>query len=237
MIARTGARRGAQPLAVQALRASVRPVQAVARQACSVAWRTVLGVVLLGGTALSAQPTRDPLGDPNAERRARAGIYLESGWHPYLAVGPAFPVGRLGDLTSLGVSGHVGAWFIRPEARWAGVGVEATYASFAKDTDEPLPGRYQVAGVLAQVTSKGKQRLFFDWLGGYGAVGVGVFRHGASRSTMRTAPGLSGSVGMLVPMAGYEGFVETRVQHLFSGETLGQGSGLTFAPLRIGVRF
>jgi hypothetical protein len=27
------------------------------------------------------------------------------------------------------------------------------------------------------------------------------------------------------------------VQHVFGGETLGRGNGLTFAPLRVGVRF
>jgi hypothetical protein len=208
----------------------MRPFRSVAAALVGAASVTLAAVA-------ESQPARPSLGDPNTERRTRAGIFLEPGWHPYLAAGPAFPLGRLGDLTSLGVSGHVGTWYIRPDARWAGLGVEATYASFAKDTDELLPGRYQVAGVLAQLTSKGKQRLFFDWLGGYGAVGAGVFRHGASTGTMRTAPGVSASLGMLVPMVGFEGFVETRFQHVFSGETLGRGSGLTYAPLRVGVRF
>ncbi len=175
--------------------------------------------------------------DQNTDRRERAGTFLEAGWHPYLAVGPAVTLGRLGDLSDIGVSAHLGAWLIQPDVAWPGLGIEASYASFSRNTSEPLPGRYQIAGASLRLTSKGRQRLFFDWLGGYGSIGAGVFRHGASGATTRTAAGVSGSVGMLVPIAGREGFIETRVQHLFSGETLGKGNGLTFAPLMFGVRF
>jgi hypothetical protein len=195
-------------------------------------------VLLTGALGLARPAAAQVTGrDPDTERRARAGLFLEPGWHPYLAIGPAMPLGRLGDLTGLGVSGEIGVWLIDPALPWPGFGAEVSYASFGRDTDEPLPGRYQVAGASLRLTSKGKQRLFFDWLGGYGAAGVGVFRHGASGATTRTALGVTGTLGMLVPIAGREGFVETRVQHLFSGETLGRGNGITFAPLLIGVRF
>jgi hypothetical protein len=175
--------------------------------------------------------------DQDTDRRERAGIFLEPGWHPYLAIGPAVTLGRLGDLSDIGVSAHLGAWLIQPDVAWPGLGIEASYATFSRNTSEPLPGRYQIAGASLRITSKGKQRIFFDWLGGYGSIGAGVFRHGASGATTRTAAGVTGSVGMLVPIAGREGFIETRVQHLFSGETLGRGNGLTFAPLLFGVRF
>jgi hypothetical protein len=175
--------------------------------------------------------------DVNTERRTRAGVFLEPGWHPYGAVGPAMPMGRLGELTTLGVSAELGAWLIDPDRAWPGFGVELVYASHAADTDEMFTGRYQIAGAQARLTSKGKQRLLFDWLGGYGSIGAGVFRHGATSAGMRTTIGASGSLGMLVPLAGREGFIETRVQHLFSGETLGRGNGITYAPLLFGVRF
>ncbi len=175
--------------------------------------------------------------DSELERRIRAGEFLAEGWHPYLAAGPAMPLGRLGEIGSLGVSGHAGAWYIPSGGIWPGIGVEASYAGFARDTDESLPGRYQVSGVSVRLTSKGRQRLFFDWLGAYGSVGAGVFRHGSAGNTTRTSAGASLSAGMLLPIYGREGFIETRVQHLFSGETLGRGNGLTFAPLLIGVRF
>lgn len=200
------------------------------------AWGAVtsaLALLLAAGSA-GAQVTGR---DPDTERRTRAGIFLAPGWHPYLAIAPASPLGRLGDLTGLGVSAELGAWFIEPDFAWPGFGVELSYATFGKDTDEPLPGRYQVAGASVRLTSKGRQRLFFDWLGGYGSAGVGVYRHGAEGSATRTALGVTGSLGMLVPVFGFDGFIETRVQHLFSGETLGRGSGLTFAPLMVGVRF
>jgi len=196
---------------------------------------TLLTVALLGGAlSLDAQVTDR---DVNTERRVRAGVFLEPGWHPYLAVGPAIPLGRLGDLTTLGVSAELGAWLIDPGRAWPGFGVELTYASFGVNTEEPISGRFQMAGAQARMTSKGKQRLFFDWLGGYGSVGAGVFRHGATGATTRTSVGATASAGMLVPLAGREGFIETRVQHLFSGETLGRGNGLTYAPLLFGIRF
>jgi hypothetical protein len=175
--------------------------------------------------------------DVDTERRTRAGVFLEPGWHPYFAVGPAIPLGRLGDLATLGVSAEIGAWLIDPGRVWPGFGVEVTYASFGVDTEEPISGRFQMAGAQARLTSKGKQRLFFDWLGGYGSIGAGVFRHGATGAATRTSIGATASVGMLVPIGGREGFIETRVQHLFSGETLGRGSGITYAPLLFGVRF
>jgi len=190
-------------------------------------------LLLSNATVLHAQRT----GDQATERRARTGAFLEQGWHPYLAVAPVAPLGRLGELTSFGVGGHIGAWYVPPEGSWPGFGVEASYVSLAKDTDELLPGRYQKAGVSLRLTSKGKRRVFFDWLGAYGAVGAGVFRHGASESTMQTSPGASASVGMLVPVYGFEGFIEARFEHVFSGEILGRGNGLTLAPLMIGVRF
>ena len=187
---------------------------------------TLCTAMLVSRTALAQGAGRDA----DTDRRTRAGIFLAPGWHPYLAIGPASPLGRLGELTGLGLSAELGAWLIEP-------GVEASYATFGKSTDEPLPGRYQIAGASVRLTSKGRQRLFFDWLGGYGSAGVGVYRHGAEGSATRTALGVTGSLGMLVPVLGLEGFIETRVQHLFSGETLGRGNGLTFAPLLIGVRF
>jgi hypothetical protein len=175
--------------------------------------------------------------DPDTERRTRAGIFLAPGWHPYLAVGPASPLGRLGELTGLGFAAEAGAWLIEPDFAWPGFGVEASYATFGKSTDEPLPGRYQVAGAAVRLTSKGRQRLFFDWLGGYGSVGLGAYRHGAAGAPARTSAGVTASLGMLVPVLGADGFIEARVQHLLSGATLGRGSGLTFAPLLVGVRF
>jgi hypothetical protein len=175
--------------------------------------------------------------DADTDRRTRAGIFLAPGWHPYLAIGPASPLGRLGELTGLGLSAELGAWLIEPDLAWPGFGVEASYATFGKSTDEPLPGRYQIAGASVRLTSKGRQRIFFDWLGGYGSAGVGVYRHGAEGSRMRTSPGVTASLGMLVPVLGADGFIEARVQHVFSGETLGRGSGVTFAPLMVGVRF
>ncbi len=191
-------------------------------------------VVLVSQTALlRAQGT----GDQATERRARTGALLARGWHPYGAVAPVSPLGRLGELTTFGVSGHLGAWYVPPEGSWPGVGVEASYATLAKDTDEQLPGAYQKAGVSVRLTSKGKRRVLFDWLGAYGAVGAGVFRHGASQTTMQTSPSASASVGMLVPVYGLEGFVEARFEHLFSGQTLGRGNGITMAPLMLGVRF
>jgi hypothetical protein len=190
-------------------------------------------LLLPDATALRAQRT----GDQTTERRERTGAFLEQGWHPYLAVAPVVPLGRLGELTSLGVGGHIGAWYVPPEGSWPGFGVEASYMTLAADPDGLLPGRYQKAGVSARVTSKGKRRVFFDWLGAYGSVGAGVFRHGASESTMQTSPGASASIGMLVPVYGFEGFIEARFEHLFSGEILGRGNGLTVAPLMIGVRF
>jgi hypothetical protein len=199
--------------------------------------RSALALLLLAcvaGTHVGAQETGR---DIETERRDRTGAFLAAGWHPHLAVGPGIPVGRLGDLSSLGVVGMIGAWYIRPDSRWPGFGVDVTYATFAKDTDEPLPGRYQMAGAMLRLTSKGQQRVFFDWLGGYGTAGVGVFRHGATGSAAITSLGASASVGFLVPVYGREGFVESRVQHIFSGATLGRGNGLTFAPLLLGVRF
>ena len=190
-------------------------------------------LLLSNATVLRAQRT----GDQATERRERTGALLEQGWHPYLAVAPVAPLGRLGDLTSFGVGGYAGAWYVPPEGSWPGFGIEASYVSLEKDTDESLPGRYQKAGVSVRLTSKGKRRVFFDWLGAYGALGAGVFRHGASENTMRTSPGASASLGMLVPVYGFEGFIEARVEHLFSGEILGSGNGLTMAPLMIGVRF
>lgn len=202
--------------------------------------RTVCSALACGVAVLLLAPRAEAQvtgRDQDTERRTRAGIFLAPGWHPYLAIGPASPLGRLGDLTGLGVSAELGAWFIEPDFAWPGFGVELSYATFGKDTDEPLPGRYQIAGAAVRLTSKGRQRLFFDWLGGYGSAGVGVYRHGAEGSATRTALGVTGSLGMLVPVLGFDGFIETRVQHLFSGETLGRGNGLTFAPLLIGVRF
>jgi len=190
-------------------------------------------LLLSDTTALRAQST----GDQAAERRARTGALLARGWHPYAAVAPVSPLGRLGELTTFGVSGHLGAWYVPPEGSWPGIGIEASYATLAKDTDEQLPGAYQKAGVSVRLTSKGKRRVLFDWLGAYGAVGAGVFRHGASQSTMQTSPSASASVGMLVPVLGLEGFVEARFEHLFSGQTLGRGNGITMAPLMLGVRF
>ncbi len=188
------------------------------------------GLLLLTGSApLRAQPSD--------EAPQRSGASLASGWHPYLAVSPVAPLGRLGELTSIGVSGHLGAWYVPPRGSWPGVGVEAMYASLSKDTDEALPGRYQIAGATLKLTSKGKRRVFFDWLGAYAAAGAGVFRHGASESTMLTSAGATASLGVLTPVYGAEGFVEARFVHLFSGETLGRGNGLTLAPLMIGVRF
>ena len=167
----------------------------------------------------------------------QSGAMLAEGWHPYLGVAPAFPLGRLGELTSLGLSGHVGAWHITPQRWIPGVGVELTYASFERDRSEALPGRYQVVGGLVKLTSKGRQRVFYDWLGAYTTGGIGVFRAGTSGDNMRTVLGASASVGVLAPVYGREGFVEARFHHLFSGETLGRGNGLTFAPLVLGVRF
>lgn len=197
---------------------------------------TAAFLVTLLGSALSLH-AQVAGRDVNTERRARAGVFLEPGWHPYLAVGPAVPLGRLGDLTTLGVSAEIGAWLIDPGRVWPGFGVELTYASLGVSTEEPISGRFQMAGAQARLTSKGKQRLFFDWLGGYGSVGAGVFRYGATGAATRTAAAATASAGMLVPIAGREGFIETRVQHLFSGETLGRGNGLTYAPLLFGIRF
>jgi hypothetical protein len=78
--------------------------------------------------------------DVDTERRTRAGVFLEPGWHPYFAVGPAIPLGRLGDLATLGVSAEIGAWLIDPDLVWPGFGVELAYASFGADTDEPFTG-------------------------------------------------------------------------------------------------
>ncbi len=192
-----------------------------------------VALLLANTSAVRAQRT----GDQATERRERTGAFLEQGWHPYVAIAPVAPLGRLGELTSFGVGGYAGAWFVPPEGSWPGFGIEASYMSLEKDTDEALPGRYQKAGVSVRITSKGQRRVFFDWLGAYGAVGAGVFRHGASESTMRTSPGASASVGMLVPVYGLEGFIEARVEHVFSGQILGSGSGLTLAPLMLGVRF
>ncbi len=205
----------------------------VARRRTQFSFATAGLLLLANATPLPAQGS----GGDEAERQVRTGAFLARGWHPYVAVAPTAPLGRLGELTSFGVSGHVGAWFVPPEGSWPGFGVEASYAALAKDTDELLPGTYQKAGVSVRLTSKGKRRVFFDWLGAYGAVGAGVFRHGASQSMMQTSPSASASVGMLVPVYGVEGFIEARFEHLFSGETLGRGSGLTLAPLMIGVRF
>ncbi len=166
-----------------------------------------------------------------------SGAMLASGWHPYAGVGPAFPLGRLGDLTSLGVSGHLGAWHITPERWIPGVGVELMYASFGRERAEALPARYQVSGALVKLTSKGRQRVFYDWLGAYTTGGIGMFYAGTAGDNMRTVLGASASVGVLAPVYGREGFVEARFHHLFSGETLGRGNGLTFAPLVFGVRF
>ncbi len=167
-----------------------------------------------------------------------SGAMLAKGWHPYLALAPALPLGRLGELTSLGVSGHVGAWYITPDRWTPGVGVEALYASFSPDPNEPLPDRLQIAGALVKLTSKGRQRVFYDWLGAYTTGGVGVFRAGTSGDgNTQTVLGVSASVGVLGPLFGREGFFEARFHHLFSGETLGSGNGLTFAPLVFGVRF
>ncbi len=191
-------------------------------------------IALANAAPLVAQETGR---DVNTERRRRAGIFLEPGWHPYLAIGPAIPMGRLGELTGLGLTGSLGAWFIRPESTWPGLGMEASYTTLPRDTDEPLPGRYQLASATLRLTSKGRQRVFFDWLGGYGSAGVGVVRHGAEGASTITSATLTGGVGMLLPVAGREGFIEARVQHVFTGETLGRGRGLTIAPLLVGVRF
>jgi hypothetical protein len=195
----------------------------------------VLLIALLLSTSATAQAQLT--GDQNTERRTRTGAFLDPGWHPHIAIAPVVPLGRLGELTSLGVSGHLGAWYVPAEGPWPGVGIEASYATLAKDTDELLPGRYQIAGASLRITSKGQQRVFFDWLGAYGSLGGGVYRHGASEATMKTSPGASASLGMLVPVYGFEGFIEARFEHLFSGEILGSGNGLTRAPLMIGVRF
>lgn len=206
---------------------------------CTPLCSLLLSTLVLGGLTVqaSAAHAQEAGRDGATERRTRTGAFLAPGWHPHLAVGPAIPLGRLGDLTSLGASGMLGAWYIPPNSGWPGFGVSLSHSEFAKSTDEPLPGRYRVTGVVAQLTSKGRQRLFFDWLGAYGTAGVGAFRHGGEGSEVRTAVGLSASVGFLSPLFGHEGFVESRFQHLFSGETLGRGNGLTFAPLLIGVRF
>ncbi len=187
-----------------------------------------------GSPVLQAQDT--PVNSA-AERRERAGFYLEPGWHPHLAIAPAIPIGRLGDLVSTGVAGHVGAWFLSGNDRLPGVGVELSYATLPKNTAEPLPGRYEMMGASLQLTSKGRQRLFFDWLGAYGTLGAGAVRHGASGSTTRTSPSASIGIGILANVLGQEGYFESRFQHVFSGETLGRGSGLTVAPLMFGVRF
>lgn len=171
------------------------------------------------------------------ERRASAGFYVTPGWHPHLAIAPAIPLGRLGDLVSMGMAGQVGASFITGDPRWPGIGVDFTYATLPKSTDEPLPGRYQLAGASLHLTSKGGQRVFFDWLGAYGTVGVGAFRHGAAGSTTHTSPSASIGVGILVPLFGHDGFIESRFHHVFSGKILGRGNGLTFAPLLLGLRF
>lgn len=224
----------ARPL-VTARHATRGPTRHVVRRTSAVrAIASLAAAFTLVATSASAQETGR---DQAAERRARAGIYLEPGWHPYLAIGPASPLGRLGELTGLGLSAELGAWLVEPNLAWPGFGVELSYATFGKSTDEPLPGRYQLTGATVRLTSKGRQRLFFDWLGGYGSVGAGVFRHGAEGASARTSAGVTGSLGMLVPVLGFDGFIEARVQHVFSGETLGRGSGLTFAPLLVGVRF
>ncbi len=171
------------------------------------------------------------------EAPQRAGASLEPGLHPYLAIAPVAPLGRLGDLTSIGVSGHLGAWYVPPRGSWPGLGIEAMYASLSRDTDEALPGRYRITGASLQLTSKGKRRVFFDWLGAYASAGAGVYRHGASDGTMLTSAGASAGLGVLTPVYGAEGFIEARFLHLFSGETLGRGNGLTMAPLIIGLRF
>lgn len=191
-------------------------------------------VVTVGLLALATSATLTA--QPSDEGPQRAGASLAPGWHPYMAISPVAPLGRLGDLTSIGVSGHLGAWYVPPRGSWPGVGVEALYATLSKDTDEALPGRYQISGASVKLTSKGKRRVFFDWLGAYAAAGAGVFRHGAE-SAMQTSAGATASLGILTPVYGFEGFLEARVLHLFSGETLGSGNGLTLAPLMIGVRF
>jgi hypothetical protein len=196
---------------------------------------------LVGGLAVVASPLtsaaqRAP-DDPSAARQRRIGALLDPGWHPHVAAAPAFPLNRLGELTSLGVTGHLGAWYIPSRRGLPGVGFDVTYASFSRDTDEPLPGRYEMVGVSGVLSSKGRQRLFFDWLGAYGTVGGGVYRHGPAGGPSRTAAAASASLGVLVPIGPTDGFVETRFQHLFTGEVLGRGNGLTFAPLMMGVRF
>lgn len=206
---------------------------ASARRATRSSLCAATALLLFSTSTVRAQLT----GDQPTERRARTGAFLAPGWHPHLAIAPVVPLGRLGELTALGVSGHIGAWYVPPNGSWPGIGLEASYASLSKDTDELLPGRYQIAGASVRLTSKGQQRLFFDWLGAYGSVGAGVFRHGASESTMQTSPSASASLGMLVPVYGFEGFIEARFEHLFSGEILGSGNGLTRAPLLMGVRF
>lgn len=193
-------------------------------------------VLLLMISAYSLQAQETP-SNSAMERRANAGFFVTPGWHPHLAIAPAIPMGRLGDLVSIGVAGQVGAWYITGNPRWPGIGVDFTYATLPKSTDEPLPGRYQLAGASLQLTSKGSQRVFFDWLGAYGTVGVGAFRHGAAGSTTQTSPSVSIGVGILAPVFGHEGFIESRFHHLFSDEILGRGNGLTFAPLLLGVRF
>lgn len=197
-----------------------------------------LALLASGLTLLAcALPAQEGERNADTERRERTGALLASGWHPHVALGAAIPMGRLGELTSLGATGMLGAWYIPPGSRWPGMGVSVSHSEFAKNTTEPLPGRYRVTGLVAQLTSKGRQRVLFDWLGAYGTAGVGAFRHGGEGSAVRNAFGVSASVGFLAPVFGREGFVESRFHHLFSGETLGRGSGLTFAPLLIGVRF
>ena len=193
-------------------------------------WWAMLMAVVVTGTANARTASAQAVpADP------RPAITVAPGWHPYVAVAPAIPLGRLADLTALGVFAKAGAWYV-PRGAGVGVALDVVGVVLPEDTDEPLPGNYRIVGATVSVTSKARRRVFFEWLGGYGIGGVGLYRHGAG-DVRSTDVGVNVGVGLLTPVLGAEGFVEARFHHLFSGETLGRGSGLTIAPLVIGFRF
>jgi hypothetical protein len=169
----------------------------------------------------------------------RAQAPLAPGWHVTLAGAPAIPLGRLRDLGETGVLLKAGAWYLPRSTRGIGFSADLLAARFARDTEGPLTNAYDVAALTLNVSTKGRAQLGAGWLRGYVIAGVGGYRHGAPAGGLAADvhAGVNAGIGALVPVAGRAGFVEARFHHLFAGQTLGAGRGITFAPLVLGWRF
>jgi opacity protein-like surface antigen len=152
-----------------------------------------------------------------------------------VSAGAAFPTGDFGDGFKSGYEVGVNIGFT-PSTMPFGVRFDGAFNQFdAKDVDD-------VSSKILRVTANailGSKTVAPGSVRPYAIAGVGVYNvkaearvGNATVSSSETKLGLNGGAGIDLPLSGISAFLEARYNHVF-----GDGGGLAFIPLVVGIRF